>query len=610
MLEKITLGFIAENINDDELIYPAANNAYNLTLKAKQAFLLNNIYGVDINPYAVEVTKFSLLLKLLENENEGSVDNYLVKYKQKVLPSLDNNIKTGNSLVDEKYFQFNPEAIEDDELLFKVRPFNWINEFPFLQQIKGFDAIVGNPPYVRIQNMVKYIAEEIKYYQSKISSYSVAEIDTFDKYYLFIQRAINLLNQSGILGYIVPNKFFVVKGGKTLREFISSRSSLLKIVHFGVTQVFPNTSTYTAILILDKKEKKTFGFKRIKRIAPEFIAGAINYIPYNNDDYTDKPWIFVSKETEAIFNKVKAADITLLKNIAEIPVGLQTSADKIYIFQAHTETENTFKFSKGKIEYEIEKAICKPCLYDLSFGLFDTLTPNAQIIFPYTIADDKAEVFTEEYFQENFPLAWSYLIRFKESLSRRSINGSNPKWYQYGRSQSLTKFHNISKLIWSVLSTKRGYAYDENNLQFTGGGNGPYYSLISDSSYSPLYILGILSHPVIEAMVKAGASEFQGAYYSHGKQFIENLPIKKIDFEKPEEKKQHNEIAKTVGQLIRTKAKFRQVYIGSKKNVLQRKLDYLYDQLINQINLLYKITGEEVKTVMNDEMFLTDLKED
>ncbi len=524
MLEKITLGFIAENINDDELIYPAANNAYNLTLKAKQAFLLNNIYGVDINPYAVEVTKFSLLLKLLENENEGSVDNYLVKYKQKVLPSLDNNIKTGNSLVDEKYFQFNPEAIEDDELLFKVRPFNWINEFPFLQQIKGFDAIVGNPPYVRIQNMVKYIAEEIKYYQSKISSYSVAEIDTFDKYYLFIQRAINLLNQSGILGYIVPNKFFVVKGGKTLREFISSRSSLLKIVHFGVTQVFPNTSTYTAILILDKKEKKTFGFKRIKRIAPEFIAGAINYIPYNNDDYTDKPWIFVSKETEAIFNKVKAADITLLKNIAEIPVGLQTSADKIYIFQAHTETENTFKFSKGKIEYEI--------------------------------------------------------------------------------------VHNISKLIWSVLSTKRGYAYDENNLQFTGGGNGPYYSLISDSSYSPLYILGILSHPVIEAMVKAGASEFQGAYYSHGKQFIENLPIKKIDFEKPEEKKQHNEIAKTVGQLIRTKAKFRQVYIGSKKNVLQRKLDYLYDQLINQINLLYKITGEEVKTVMNDEMFLTDLKED
>jgi methylase of polypeptide subunit release factors len=611
LLEQITLAFIAEGINDDELIYQAFNGSYILTLRLKQAFLVSNIYGVDINPYAVEVTKFSLLLKLLENENAASIDNYLAKYNQKVLPSLDDNIKTGNSLVDEKYFEFNPDAIDDDVLLYKVKPFNWKDEFPFLEETNGFDAIMGNPPYVRIQNMVKYQAEEIKYYQSTISGFTVAETDTFDKYYLFIQRAVNLLNPNGVLGYIIPNKFFIVKGGKALRGFISSHCSLCKIIHFGVTQVFPNRSTYTAILILDKKARQQFNFKRIKKLSTEFIAGAISYVEYPNAAYTDQPWIFVSKESETIFDKLKAANTVPLQNIAEIPVGLQTSADKIYIIQPHTETDTTFKFKKGKVEYEIEKAICKPCLYDLSFNLFDSVKPNAQIIFPYTIVDDKAEVFPEDYFEANYPLTWAYLNNFQDLLSKRSINGSKqPKWYQYGRSQSLTKFHDTLKLIWPVLSTKASYIHDLDNLQFTGGGNGPYYSLISNSEYSPLYLLGILSHPLFEAMVKAGASEFRGAYYSHGKQFIENLPVRQIDFTDKAQVKQYNEIVKTVEQLIAAKQGYNQVYLGARKRVFERKIDFLFDKLVALINKLYGISTDEMNIVLNDEIFLIDLNED
>src|SRR5690606_24949905 len=212
-----------------------------------------------------------------------------------------------------------------------------------------------------------------------------------------------------------------------------------------------------------------------------------------------------------------------------------------------SETESTYIFETKGMQYEVEKDICKPCLYDLSFSLFDTVEHNAKMIFPYIIVGGKAEVFTEEYFEQNYPLAWSYLNIFKTTLSKRSINGSKePKWYQFGRSQSLTRFHNTPKLIWSVLSTKPGYVYDQENLQFTGGGNGPYYSLFTNSEYSLFYILGILAHPVIEAMVKSGASEFRGTYYSHGKQFIENLPIRKIDFDNPDEKRQHDDIVKTV----------------------------------------------------------------
>lgn len=611
-LQQLTLAYVAADIYDTEIINEDTPGVFNLSLKEKQSILLNNIYGVDINPYATEVAKFSLLLKLLEGESAGSIDNFIIKHKQKILPTLDSNIKTGNSLVDKKYFEFDPTAISNNNLLYKVKPFNWEDEFPFLKETKGFDAIVGNPPYVRIQNIVKYLREEIKFYQNEISGYTVAETNAFDKYYLFIQRGINLLNPSGVLGYIIPNKFFIAKGGATLRSFISTEASILKIVHFGIMQVFPNRSTYTAVLILDKQSREKFGFKRIKNLNTEFIAGAINYIEYQNNKFTEQPWIFVSKETEKVFEKIVTQNTTPLINIADIPVGLQTSKDEIYIIKPHETTDTTFKFNIDGTEYEIEKEICKPCLLDLQFDMLETIKANAYIIFPYTIEVGRAVIFSEEHFETNFPLTWSYLNNFKEILSKRKFNKSKtpPKWYQFGRTQSLTKFHGSAKLIWPVLSTKPGYIYDANNLQFTGGGNGPYYSLISTSEYSIFYILGILCHPIFESMVKAGASEFRGAYYSHGKQFIKNLPIRKIDFTDAIQKREHDEIVKQVIQLIEAKRDYNGLYDVAKKKVIIRKLDHLYDGLIKLINHLYQISDVDMEMVSNDEMFLTDLNEE
>lgn len=611
-VEQITLGYINSGIDDVDIINEPTKGIYKLTLKEKQKILLENIYGVDINPYAVEVAKFSLLLKILEGESAGSIDNYIIKYKQKVLPTLDNNIKVGNSLVDDKYFEFDSNAIRDNSLLYKVKPFNWENEYPFLKVTKGFDAIIGNPPYVRIQNIVKYLKEEIKFYQNDVSGYTVAESNTFDKYYLFIQRGINLLNPTGILGYIIPNKFFVIKGGTSLRSFIVTESSLYKILHFGIAQVFPNRSTYTAVLILDKNEREKFWFKRIRDINTEFIAGTINYDEYQSSKFTDLPWIFVSKESEKIFNNIINYNTTRLINIADIPVGLQTSKDDIFIIKPHLTTMNTFKFKVDDVEYEIEKNICKPCLMDLQFELFDTIEPNAYIIFPYTIEGDRAIIFSEAYFESEFPLTWSYLNIFKDILSKRKFNKSKipAKWYQFGRTQSLTKFHSSGKLIWPVLSTKPGYIYDENNLQFTGGGNGPYYSLISTSEYSIFYILGILCHPIFEAMVKAGASEFRGSYYSHGKQFIKNIPIRQIEFSDETQKKQHDDIVNIVNEIIMAKREYNVLYISSKKNVIMRKLDHLYSELVLLVNQLYQITQKDINIILQDEMFITDIKED
>jgi type I restriction-modification system DNA methylase subunit len=598
--------FIAEENDDQELIYKLSDNTFGLTLKAKRKVIEESIHGVDINPYATEVTEFSLLLKLLEGESEASIDHFISQYATKVLPSLENNIKCGNSLVDEKFFEFMPESMEDDYMLFRVKPFEWKKEFPFLRQTQGFDAIVGNPPYVRIQNLIKFSPEEIKYYQDDISGFSVAKKETIDKYHVFIQRAIALLNPTGYLGYIIPNKFFIIKGGKALRKFISESCSVSKIIHFGVTQVFPDRSTYTAILILQNEEKDTFEFKRIKKITPEILKIGDGYSEYKRSDFYTDPWVFLTPETKAVFDKLSTDETKPLKSLAEICVGLQTSADKIYIFTPEEETTNTFVFNYKGVRKEVEKEICLPCIYDLSFGLYDTVDPNAQMIFPYEIKDGTAETISEEYFNEKYPLCWDYLNEYKESLEKRSINGKDPKWYQFGRSQSLTRFHNSSKLIWHVLSTKPSYILDEQNVQFTGGGNGPYYSLVNDSEYDILYFMGILSHPLFENMVKAGASEFRGAYYSHGKQFIKNIPVREIDQNNTDQVKLYRTIIKSVKGLIKTKAQYTEGY-GAKRAVFQRKLDMLNNTLIESINELYGITSEEFNTVLHDEMFTNEL---
>ena len=607
ILEKMMEKAIEENINNQEIIHQIEDGVITLTLKAKRDILENNIYGVDNNPYAAEVTEFSLLLKLLEGENEATVDSFINRYAGKVLPTLKENIKCGNSLVDSKFYEFMPETLEDDQILYKVRPFDWEEEFPFLKDLNGFDAIVGNPPYVRIQNLQKYSPEEVKYYQSPVSGYDVAKKATIDKYFVFIQRAIELLNPKGYLGYIIPHKFFLTQGGKELRNFITSNSQISKIIHFGVAQVFPERSTYTAILILQKEEMDEFKFKRIKKISPEMLADLDGFVQYKSVNYNSDPWIFLSPETEAVFNKFNNEQFVPLKEVAEITVGLQTSADKIYIFEPEEETQDTYIFTKNGQKHEVEKGICLSAIYDLSFGLFDTIEGNAQMIFPYFINDDQAELISEEDFKASFPLAWTYLNNFKDKLEKRSLQGKNPIWYQFGRSQSLAKFHNTPKLIWSVLATEAPYAMDITDLQFTGGGNGPYYALISKSDYSLLYFLGILSHPIIENMVKSGASEFRGEYYSHGKQFLDNLPIRKIDFNKSDELEKYNFIIKTVENLINTKIKLNKAKYGSKRTVLRRKENVLYGQLVQAINELYQISDDEFEIVMSDDMFTTEL---
>ena len=536
-----------------------------------------------------------------------------------MLPSLNASIRNGNSLLDSRYLSFNQDAADDIDLLFRLRPFDWQQEFPFLVQTGGFDAIVGNPPYVRIQNMELYAPEEKAYYQETTSGYVAAGAgNAFDKYYLFMQRALELLNEHGYLGYIVPHKFFTLGGAKVLRQYLASHSSLAKVVHFGSLQLFPERLTYTAILVLSKQPLGTFDFTRVRDKVQGLLTEQLGS-HYQNSDLGAMPWLFVAPETKAIFELVRNTGTVPLGSIADILVGLQTSADSVYILRKAVVVGDYLHFKTGPARDEqswvIERSICRPCLMKVSFEAFDTVAANAWMLYPYANIGGVAALLDEDTLRTDYPQAWAYLNAHRDQLSRRSINGvsdlltGEPIWYQFGRNQNLTKFINAPKLIFPVLSLRPKYVFDNTNMQFTGGGNGPYYSIVGKGSYSLLYLMAIISHPVFEAMVKARASEFEGAYYSHGKQFITGLPIRQIDFSIAAEQSKHDAIVQAVEQLIEARARMQANMVPANRPMLLRVVTTRQERVRSLVDALYGLTGADAQTVAEDDILYGQVEE-
>jgi hypothetical protein len=252
-----------------------------------------------------------------------------------------------------------------------------------------------------------------------------------------------------------------------------------------------------------------------------------------------------------------------------------------------------------KKEWTIERDILKPCLLKVPLQAFEQPMPNAFMIFPYKIEGNSAELYSPEVMQEEFPNTWEYLSSHQGLLKKRNIqNGTPQTWYRYGRSQSLTKFSG-EKIILPSLSREPRYVIDTDDIVVTGGGNGPYYLIRTrpDSQISLKYLQAVLCHPVLEAMVRAVPSSFQGGYYSHGKQFIEKLPIPTIEFSKPAEKARHDRIVGLVEELEAADTALRKADIPRDREVLERQKRALRAEIEGQVGALLGVVALDLETV-------------
>ncbi len=222
-------------------VYQGAGGQWYLTTPEKKRILLSNIYGVDIDSQAVEVTKLSLLLKVLEGESQETISRQLKMWRERALPDLGNNIKCGNSLIGPDYFS--GQLLPDEDAMRRINPFDWKTEFPEIMKGGGFDVVIGNPPY----GAYLYDSEK-SYLLSKFTCQSYQ----LDSYLLFLERAVkDLLIKDGFYGMIIPNPWLTNLLQKNIRRLVTNNTRIHEIVHFRFP-VFPRVTVDTEIVILQK----------------------------------------------------------------------------------------------------------------------------------------------------------------------------------------------------------------------------------------------------------------------------------------------------------------------------------------------------------------------
>ncbi len=254
--------------NDISHLEEIHGDRYKLPLEDKKNILVSCIYGIDIDVHAVEVAKFSLLIKLIENETAPSVSTSV-----KVLPNLDNNILHGNSLVDNASLA--GKGVTANEMI-QLVPFDWST----FGADNFFDAIVGNPPYVKTAEM-HILLPEVEINDIYKNNYKTS-YQQFDKYFIFIERALEKLKKGGYLCYIVPNKFFKIKAGKELRRLISYQKYLVSLDDFGDAQLFEDKTIYSSILLLRKEKQEYFDYSSVENQSQLWAGTLKRTITKNN----------------------------------------------------------------------------------------------------------------------------------------------------------------------------------------------------------------------------------------------------------------------------------------------------------------------------------------
>ncbi len=252
-----------------------------IPFKMKERILMENIFGVDLDKQAVEIAQLNLLLKIAEGKHR--------------LPLLEHNIKCGNSLIEN-------EAIAGN------KAFTWNEQFSKIMKEGGFDIVIGNPPYVRVDNL----RDTDKAYWKDIFDSTQGK---YDLYYLFIESAFRWLKDKGICGFIVPNKFCAASSARKLREIIVTRSSSCSVISVSHLDIFKEAANYPVILIFTKG-------KRIDKINMGSVKNQIEFLNKNFESY----WL-KKEDLDILPNQIFPINIT--QNELDLVIRLLNDNEKL-----------------------------------------------------------------------------------------------------------------------------------------------------------------------------------------------------------------------------------------------------------------------------------------
>lgn len=557
----------------------------NLTTTEKKRILLANIYGVDIDTNAVEVTKLSLLLKCMEGETQASIAQQMSMFKERVLPTLDGNIKSGNSLIDTDYYDNQLDFGEER----KIKPFNWEKAFPSIFKKGGFNVVIGNPPYVEFKQLElvfkKYL--EIKYQSAR---------GKYDLYIPFIEKSIQLLKKDGLTSFILPSMFTKRDYGKEIRSFITNNVSIDTLVYFGDFQVFDGVTVFPFVYIFKKGKLENTNiilFPTQKGLTHNTVAESINKdkaddisLKYKLDErsFTEHSWVIADVKISGLKNKIQNLPSTsTLKELTRfIFQGVASGKDEVFYINQEVINEN-----------KLEKSLCFPILKGRDINKYRMDWGGIYCVYPYDISTNK--VILEKNLRSLYPNLYKYLKdRINLLKGRDYFDKSNKLWYELWCERALDKFSQRKIVNAEIADNNRFYLDDENYL-----GNTKIFStvLIKEWEDKYFYVLGILNSKVLQFYHKQISVPKAGGFFEYKTQFLNLYPIKVVDFSKRNEKQSYDQIVKYVEQLLQLNKDLQSATLESKKEQIKSKIDYNEDKINALVYELYELTAEEIKLV-------------
>lgn len=570
---------------------------WRLTTSERKRILLNSVYGVDIDPQAVEVTKLSLLLKVLEGENERTLSSQFRLFHERALPDLGNNIKCGNSLIGPDFFDNRQLGIFDDEERHRINVFDWKREFPQIMKSGGFDFVIGNPPYIRIQTMKEWAPLEVEFYKS---AFAAAGKGNYDIYTVFVEKGLNLLNARGRLGFILPHKFFNAQYGEPLRRILADGNHLSQVVHFGDNQVFAGATTYTCLLFLDKQGAKSCKFKNVDDLNAWRTDGSGTEGNVAASTLTPTEWNFTIAEGGDFFRRLSNMPITLERVANRIFQGIKTSADKIYIVEEINRTPEyvTVHSREKNAMYRIEPNLLHPLVKGGDSRRYSLDRTKRLILFPYAHNEQNKMVLIQERdFNRCYPLTWSYLNDNRNYLENRE-NGRmrHEHWYAFGRAQALDVM-SFPKIFTPDIAPESRFSLDESGDAFFTGGAAGGYGILVKPEYSHFYVLGLLNSKLLSWFNKRISAQMRGGWFSFEARFIKNLPIRLIDFTDPADKARHDRMVMLVEQMLSLNKQLSAAKTDHEKTFVQRQIDATDTQIDRLVYELYELSAEEIRIV-------------
>ncbi|HPN83070.1 MAG TPA: N-6 DNA methylase, partial [Spirochaetota bacterium] len=481
-----------------------------------RAIISGCLHGVDIDPEAIEIARMSLALRCVERTALEEAET-----PKDLLHGIGLNIRHGNALVGiDGNIALDPQAIS------QVIPFDWTSTthgFGAILSNGGFDAVIGNPPYIEVKHYKKWMPLMYDYLKSGI--YETAREGKTDIAMPFIEKAVSILKPSGRMGYIVQNRFFRTDYGAATRNFLAKNRLLEGVDDFRDIQVFSGRTTYTAILVLAKN------------------TAQCRYRTYASidDAIRDKPslsckislahldadiWCLDKPDLSALHKKLAERFGTIGSHPdISITVGLQSLWNKVYQLQPVSATETTVTATNGLgEEVTLERAAVRPLCRNRGFYPFRRNNTDAWIIFPYTIDNGQAAEIGWLRFQQAFPMAANYLQEHKKALAQNvELNPENNRWHLYTRPQNLVSQARPKVLFPSTIEDViasldlSGDVYQDNVRMQSLSSSNPASNLSA--------VAAVFNSSLFNALAKVKAGLSDNNWYQFNRQYADRVPL-------------------------------------------------------------------------------------